>query len=138
MTNSVNKPPQLTASSSNFNYDIQQKVDLLNQLAWGLREEDSPRALELSQSAENLAAGLNYPLGVALSWRNQGYCYLRVGKPHQVLDKLFKALPILELLDNKAEQAIIWHGVGVTHRRLANYADALAAHMREHELSQAR
>ena len=63
MSNKVEKlEAELAATTT-----IEQKIDVLNALAWELRDQDTKRGLELAQTAFHLAKTGKYQKGLAES-----------------------------------------------------------------------
>jgi len=53
---------------------LRDKIDQLNQEAWNVRVNDSPRAFELSRESVNLARSISYSKGIAEGLRSRGFC----------------------------------------------------------------
>ena len=52
---------------------LKEKIDGLNQLAWEVRVNDSPKAFQLSEESVKLARSINYTKGLAEGLRSLGF-----------------------------------------------------------------
>jgi hypothetical protein len=78
-----------------------EKIDALNALAWELRYDDIPRAIELSEAARDLAnQGELYQKGLLESLRNLGHC-------HERLNNYFSSLSPRKTPFNEADQDFV-------------------------------
>ena len=105
----------------------QDKIDLLNQQAWDTRVNDSPRSLELSREAVELARSINYHSGLAHGLKLFGFSYVRIAKNNEALPLLQEALALFESLNDLKGQSVVngylaiiqrnwgqlWHCAGV-------------------------
>ena len=83
------------------------KVDALNKLAWSLEFDDPDKALEISQTALELAKKLNYKKGEAQSLNDIGVCYSVLGKIQKSLSYYFESLKIKEEIKDE-------RGIGIS------------------------
>lgn len=102
-----------------------QQADALNQLAFEIRNSDTPRSIGLSQQAHQLAASLNYANGQAAALNNEGFCYVQLTDYDKALEKLFAARKIFGEQDNKAGMAQVHYNLCIVYFRLGDYSKAL-------------
>jgi signal transduction histidine kinase len=103
------------------------RVELLNELAWLLREEDLERAIELSHEAQRVAEGVDppYDAGLARTSHQLGRFYMWLADFRGALDSFSTARALYEKLgDRKAATQQISY-TGVAYGRSGNYAEAL-------------
>jgi signal transduction histidine kinase len=110
--------------------DDQERVDVLNALAWELRHDDTQRAIALSDEARQLAADKRYALsryhqGLADSLRNLARLNRQLDRQEEALTFAVKALALYEDLDDLPGQADMYNVLCVLHTDSGNYADAL-------------
>ncbi len=104
---------------------LRPKIDQLNQDAWDIRVNDSPRAFELSQQSLKLARSINYPKGIAEGARSLGFCYVRLSKNEEGLPFLKEALEIFVSLNDLKGQAIVNGYLAIIQRNLGDFGTAL-------------
>jgi tetratricopeptide (TPR) repeat protein len=109
---------------------VQEKIDVLNDLAWELRNADKARALLLSQQASELArsgefAAHPYLPGVAASLRIPALDHVRNGQFKLAAAQCKQVLSILDSAPNAAHSTDILTILARAHWGLGNYADAL-------------
>ena len=63
-----------------------EKVDGLNKLAFDIRNQDTQRAIALSQEAQKISTEINYPQGLAAALNNEGFCYVQISAYDLALD----------------------------------------------------
>ncbi len=118
-----------------------EKIDLLNELAWELRDSDPKRALKLSEEAyasstsEELVE--SYLNGLACSLRNLAFCYERFAQYDESLTKSEEALKYFETLKDLKGQAQVIRNIGTIHISLGSYPEALNMYLRALKLSEA-
>jgi diguanylate cyclase (GGDEF)-like protein len=108
--------------------DSFEKVDVLNDLAWELRNHDPTRALDLSTQSYQLSEACLYVKGMAVSLRNQGFCNLQLSNHQLALSKSQEALRLFEEMHDPPGQASALNGLGNAHHALGDYVNALEAH----------
>ena len=94
-----------------------QKIDLLNELAWLLSDTDLKRAYALAETAYTLANADQgdeqpYPIGLAYSLRTQGFLNMRFDHYPLALTQLLQALPLVETLSSKIMARKVASGSG--------------------------
>ena len=115
--------------------DGQEKIKLLNELAWVVGDENPQWALALSQRAHELAAGNSgnrYPAAAANSLLNLGRFHYELSRLDRAQACLTQALAILPDLDEAARQDLeprITMGLGMVGWRLGDYAQALQRYL---------
>ena len=115
-----------------------EKVDLLNELAWQLRDSDPKRALKLSEEAYTDSDNESEPYltGLACSLRNLAACHARFAQYDESLTKSEEALKYFETLKDLKGQAQVLRNIGSIHINLGNYPDALNMYLRALKLSE--
>ena len=120
--------------------DRKDKVDALNDLISALKNSDHQRALELSNSALELAtsgefAKVPYKNGYAIGLYNRGAIHFRLGNFTKAIRDATAAKKILEEIDNpKAHSSILGLFAGI-HRRIGDYPGALANNLKATEIA---
>jgi tetratricopeptide (TPR) repeat protein len=114
--------------------ELQQKIDLMNTLAWEYRHSDVSRGFELSQLAYELSqtSGDNhqpYQRGLIGSLVNLAHLHSRKGEFDTALRQFFEALAFCETGPTTPVHIDALHGIGITYRRLSDYANALRYHI---------
>lgn len=109
----------------------EQKVDLLNELAWLLSDTDLKRAYTLAETAYTLAAAVHgdeqpYSIGLAYSLRTQGFLNTRFDHYPMALTQLLQALPLVETLSLTDALADVFDGIFGVYYQIGNLAEALA------------
>ena len=122
--------------------DLNERIDLLNALAWALQDENLTRALSLSAEAIALAQPDKmlppcYSKGLAQGVFYLGYFEQEAGHYETALTYLSEALPLYEQLGDLAGQAAVVSRVGETYAYLGNYSDSLAYQLQALKLSTA-
>ncbi len=110
--------------------DQKQKIDLMNTLAWELRQVDLARAMTISKQAGELAtqgifAKHPYQKGLAESQHYLGRLHSQAGDYESALSLLFQSLSLFEALDDQRGQALNLNGIGATCLFMGNYPEAL-------------
>ncbi|MCB8942469.1 MAG: hypothetical protein H6658_01715 [Ardenticatenaceae bacterium] len=108
--------------------DLSQKIDLLNHLAWELRERDRPYGLRLCEQAYSLARESHYRKGLADSLALVGYFNHYKANYALALPQLLEAVALFEELNYLDRLPVTLTMVGMTYLRLGNYAEALPYH----------
>lgn len=111
--------------------DSRTKIDLLNDLAWELRDSDRERSRELSEAACELSSSVPagespYVIGMAGSLRALGFWNIRVGNFHVALSQSMQALAHLEGVTAPALKADVLRNLAETFMLIGNHADGLA------------
>jgi signal transduction histidine kinase/tetratricopeptide (TPR) repeat protein len=130
---------QLAVLERDSNAHVNKKIDLLNDLAWELSDTDSARAQELSQIAHDLAtanpAGL-YDLGIAYSYRTQGYLNQRNGRYPEGLTQLLQAQTIFERHQHTEGLPDIFDSIAGIYYQMGDFAEALEVMLRQLQAAQ--
>ncbi len=119
----------------------QQKIDLLNALAWALRRTEWDRAQALAREAALLATqgafGRHpYFKGLADSLVNLSSINERLGHYQAALSQSQEALAKYNIVDNAVGRARALGIIGFTYARMGNYPDALAYKLQQLELAE--
>ena len=112
---------ELTAAT-----DIPVKIDVMNDLAWEIRNVNVARALEISQNAYELACANDYIKGKAYSLRNLSRCH-SINSNYEVA--LLQGLESVELFKSLNDLKGLAHSVNVLSQiewELGDYSEALA------------
>ena len=109
---------------------IREKIDLMNELAWLLRDKDTIRSLELGQNTYALAesdsgSGLPYQEGLAYSLRTQGYLNQRLGNHSLSFVQLMNAQVAFRSLDIYDGLSDVYGGIADIYFQIGNFPDAL-------------
>jgi two-component system, NtrC family, sensor kinase len=104
---------------------LQDKIDQLNQQAWDTRVNDSPKSLELSREAVQLARSINYHSGLAHGLKLLGFSYVRIAKNNEALPLLQEALALLISLNDLRGQAVVNGYLAIIQRNWGNFGTAL-------------
>ncbi len=110
--------------------DIRQQVDLLNQLAWELRLNNLPRALNLAKDARKLAASGDfadqpYQKGLAESLHIMSRCEGVLGNYARAITLGLEALSIYEEISDLKGQGYVYNALGMIYLQMGNYPEAL-------------
>ena len=114
---------------------LRDKIDKLNTQAWDIRVNDSPKSLELSSEALELARGINYHLGLAHSLKSLGFCFVRTAKNNEALPLLQEALTLFESLNDLRGQSVVYGYLAILRRNLGDFGSALELLFKALELS---
>lgn len=122
--------------------DIRQQVDFLNKTARKLLDtspQNLPRAIALCEMASELASQETrgetpYQTGLVESLANLGEFYIQFANYDLALSFLFKALNLLELVDNPQAAASILNWIGVTYGYLGEYDQALDYYLKAQQI----
>lgn len=118
---------RLTALDLDPQADPQQKIDVLNDLAWALRHVEAQRALALSQTAYELAQGTGYPRGQLYSLRNLAALDTYVFPSHdRALSFANQALALLDTCPDAVIHAHLLECLAIIQINLGDYATAQA------------
>ncbi len=121
---------QLADCDNTPDADVYQKIDILNELAWTLRDTDLKRAYALSESAYALANSPNegdspYQVGMAYSLRTQGYLNLRRGDYPLGLAQLLEAQEVFESLEVDDGLVDVFDGIAGIYNQISNFSESL-------------
>ena len=109
----------------------EQKVDLLNELAWLLADTDMKRAYGLAETAYTLANAAPgdeppYQIGITYSLRTQGFLNMRFDRYSLALTQLLQALPLMETLQLTDGLPDVLDGILGVYYQIGNLPEALA------------
>ena len=110
--------------------DVQTKIDLLNDLAWELRDTDPHRSRDLSETAHQLSTAAPfdqevYRPGVIASLRGLAHSNRRAGNLTLALSQAMQALTYLESATLPSIETDILQNIAIILGSLGNYAEAL-------------
>ncbi|HEV7779716.1 MAG TPA: tetratricopeptide repeat protein, partial [Chitinophagaceae bacterium] len=115
---------------------LQEKIDQLNQQAWDIRVNDSPRSFILSRKSLELARSIHYKKGIAEGARSMGFCYVRLSKNDEALPLLDESLSLFKELNDFKGQALVYEYLGVIKRNRGDLGGALDLLFKSVALSQ--
>ncbi|MCG8349396.1 MAG: tetratricopeptide repeat protein [Chloroflexales bacterium] len=120
--------------------DERQKIDVLNQLAWAIKDRDPRRGLVLSQTAYSLSrtgsfVGEPYHQGLGKSLTGLTVLNKRLSNYDAALSTAFEAIPILECIEDIDSLLVVLNAIGTTYRTMADYPGALTYHFRALQLA---
>ncbi|MBC8043038.1 MAG: tetratricopeptide repeat-containing sensor histidine kinase [Rhizobacter sp.] len=104
---------------------VSERVDLLNELAWQLRNINAKRAVDVAAEAYQLAQSADYSKGIAYSLRNVGVGLYLLANYKASLQNLNEALEIFEASGEKSSEAGTLNWIGSVRRQLGEYTQAL-------------
>ncbi|MEP6513957.1 MAG: tetratricopeptide repeat protein, partial [Parafilimonas sp.] len=112
------------------------KIDQLTKQAWDVRVNDSPKSLELSREAVEVARGINYHPGLAHGLKSLGFCFVRTANNNEALPLLQESLTLFESLNDLRGQAVVNGYLGIIQRNWGNFGAALELLFKALELSE--
>ncbi len=126
MTNTIRELEVHLASAS----ELQDKIDTINTLALKLRYRDVSRAISLTKTVQDLAAGENsldpvYLRGLAESLRNLGALHTQVGEYEEALRVLLEALALYEQIEDRRDRIMTYAQIGGVYLYLSSFVNAL-------------
>ena len=138
LPNEIQELEQQIASTT----DPQEKIDLINELAWTLRRPDWERAKELALEAEQLSqagafADAPYKKGQLDSLVTQSSINERLGNYQEALSQSFEALTRYKFLNDELGSARALGIIGFTYARMGNYSQGLDYKLQQLELAEA-
>lgn len=109
--------------------DEQERIDVMNDLAYHLRSKDMNRAEILSDEALSLATRLCYSVGIAAAFRNKGvYAYNR-GDYQEALNYLDESSNWFQKTQEIQSQASVLSNKGLVYWKLGEYSKAMESYM---------
>ena len=120
---------QLADHDSVPDADVRIKIDILNELAWALRDIDIQRAESLSETAQSLAESPNdgaepHRLGVAYSLRTLGYLNFRLGNYPLSFSQSLEAQQIFESLEHLDGLPEVFENIASVYTHIGNTPEA--------------
>jgi len=103
----------------------EKKIDDLNQEAWNIRVNDSPRAFELSKESVQRSRSINYSKGLAEGLRTLGFCYVRLSNNDEALPLLEESLSLFNSLNDLEGQAAVYEYLGIIRRNWGDLGGSL-------------
>ncbi len=136
MTNTIRELEVHLASAS----ELQDKIDTINTLALKLRYRDVSRAISLTKTVQDLAAGENsldpvYLRGLAESLRNLGALHTQVGEYEEALRVLLEALALYEQIEDRRDRIMTYAQIGGVYLYLSSFVNALQYTLKGLELA---
>ncbi len=105
--------------------DDREKVDLLNDFAWELKDNHPQQSIEVSQRALAIAEKNFYQRGIAQSLYHRGVCKYLMSDYEDALAELLHVLTLFEKIGDRAVEGRILNWIGNIHYRLGDYPAAL-------------
>lgn len=140
--NELRQKPKMPISSRSYNREItaleerasqmrddgehtRQFVDVINELAWELRNLDIPRSGSLAAEALSLSKEIRYEEGVANALLSRGVCRRNTSEYDVALEDLLQSRELFSRVGraNGVARATMW--IGLVHQRTGNYTIAL-------------
>jgi two-component system, NtrC family, sensor kinase len=115
---------------------LREKIDNLNEQAWEVRVNDSPRSFELSKESVALARSVNYKKGLAHGLKSLAFCFVRIAKNEDAFPLLTEALSLLESLNDLEGQAVVNGYLAIVQRNRGDIGASLELSFKALELSQ--
>jgi diguanylate cyclase (GGDEF)-like protein len=113
------------ASSLERPASILEMIDTLNQQAWGYRNSEVSKALELSQESYELAEEHSYPKGKAESLLTKSFCQLRRSDYTLAFQHANAALELFRALEHLQGQQRSLNTLGILQAESGNMLEAL-------------
>lgn len=102
-----------------------QKVEALNELAFEIRNTDTPRSILLSKEAQEISSTIRYVLGKATALNNEAFCYVQITDYDLALEKLLAALELFEKEKCELGIAQVHYNFCILYFRLGDFNNAL-------------
>ncbi|MCC7430674.1 tetratricopeptide repeat protein [bacterium] len=114
--------------------DIKDKIDIFNDFAWEIRNNNSLFAIELSKQAKEFSEKISYTKGLGYSLRNLGACNIVLSNFDEAFENLEKALKIFIQTKEKQGEASVYNNLGNAYRILRNSNNALEFYLKSLEI----
>lgn len=101
------------------------RIDLLNEIALEIRNDDVDRALIMAEEIIEQSQALNYQSGIGNGMNHKGACYWIMGEYEDGLDELTGAYAIAKSINDPVLEAKVLNNFGRIYRSLGNLANAL-------------
>ncbi|MDP3557811.1 MAG: GAF domain-containing protein [Bacteroidota bacterium] len=111
------------------------KIDDLNQKAWSLNREDTPKAIELATEALDESTKLEYSLGIALAKKTLGACHVWIAKNEDAANYCFEAISLFQILGDKKNEAETNYVLGSNFFYLSDYDTSIKYYKKSYDLS---
>ncbi len=102
-----------------------ERVEVLNDLAWELKEDKPQKARNFLENAAQLAAKLNYPKGEAQAYNNRGVLENIHANQNEAILFFQKALPLREKINDEKGIAALYNNIGNVYEDKRDYVSAL-------------
>ncbi len=106
------------------------KVNILNSLAWKLRNNKPDKSFKYATLALSLSKRLKFKKGTATSYQHIGIFNKNKGNYRQALIYYFKFLKIVKEIGDKKAIAACFGNIGEVYMDLGNYVKAIQYHMK--------
>ncbi|MBL7723952.1 MAG: tetratricopeptide repeat protein [Chitinophagaceae bacterium] len=114
---------------------LKDKIDSLNQQAWDVRVNDSPKSFELSKESVELARNIQYDKGLAHGLLSLGFCYVRLSKNNEGLILLEESLSLFQSLNDLKGQSVVYEYLAIIKRNWGDFGSSLKLLFKALELS---
>lgn len=102
-----------------------QRVDILNEIAWELTDDNPEKARQLLDSTSRYARRIGYLRGQGNSLNYRGVLESKVGAIDSAIHYFQIAIPIREKLDDRSGVANLYNNIGNAYDELGQYEFAL-------------
>ncbi|MDT8322869.1 MAG: tetratricopeptide repeat protein [Bacteroidota bacterium] len=103
----------------------EERIDVMNEVAWELRHNLPDDALDLALEARDLADSIGYEHGLGWAFRNEAVAEYILGNYADALTSNMEALRIFERLRDEDGIASSYLNIGLIHWQVGNLDDAL-------------
>jgi signal transduction histidine kinase len=104
---------------------LRERIDNLNQQAWNIRVNDSPKAFELSKETVAISRNANYAKGLAEGLRTLGFCYIRLSRNEEAIPLFKESFSLFESLNDLEGQAVIYEYLSIIQRNRGDLGGSL-------------
>ncbi len=104
---------------------VEERIDLLNQLAWEIGFQNVDRAAELTLEAKALATERSYQKGIAFSGLNEAFGDYYFAQHQRALAGRREALDLFREIGERGGEANALFGLGMVHWSLGDFEKAL-------------
>jgi serine phosphatase RsbU (regulator of sigma subunit) len=115
-----------------------EREQVLNQLAiaWEMHNFDLKRSLQMSQEASRQARELQFPVGLAYSYRNIGFVHYLQADYENALRQLQMALRIFIKIREREGEGSVNQALSYVYIRIGDYAEAVSSMMKAHQIAE--
>ncbi len=113
-----------------------EKVDLLNDYAWEVKDINPQRSIDLSNAAHAMAKKLGYEKGAVRSLYYHAVCKHLISDYEDALRELLYVLSAYQNLDDKISQGHVLNWIGNVHYRLGDYPNAINYYLKSLKLKE--
>ncbi|MCK4662229.1 MAG: tetratricopeptide repeat protein [Bacteroidales bacterium] len=111
------------------------RINILNELAWSYRNNDTHKAFEYSKQALTLAEDIKYSKGISLAYTNLGVISIFKGEYNQAIEYFNKSAEIYEGENQEQNIAYQYGNIGITYFRMAEYQKAIDYYFKALEIN---